>query len=165
MTEVAFDRLIAKCWTLPDARVITIGGESGSGKSHLAERLASALQATWLDFDDLLPDTPPSVYDYVALIDVEEVARRISMRETPRVVVSGLCMRDILDRSGIKDRFEVYVKRTSRQGLWHFGIDLEDAARGAQQHDCGWLEACDLKYHLACRPHEGADFVYERVVD
>jgi chloramphenicol 3-O-phosphotransferase len=165
MVASNIDKLLTQCRQLPSPVLIVVDGFSGAGKTTFAEQLAASANGVWLDLDDLLPETPPeTATTYAALIDASAVARRIEGSEAPVVVVAGICVRDVLEAAGFVPVLKIYVKRLGANGMWHDGLDLEGFAAdpGEPRH---WLEVCDLEYHGRRRPHEDADFIFERVED
>ncbi len=82
-----------------------------------------------------------------------------------RIMISGVCIRDVLDRLGLKADRHIYVKRMS--GLvWAdeddaVGYGLEQFAEAGFPPSGLQLEV--HRYHLAETPHLKRDYEYERV--
>ena len=152
-------------------RLLGIDGFCGSGKSRLAESISQTKGYLEFETDKYVKVKGGDVY-YADRLDLEklksELTDRLGSNKHICCVVHGICLRDILERLGMKADMHIYIKRVSQptidETLWHEGIDLD-------QLECGEvsLEQWDepdksaFRYHLQWHPERTADLLYERV--
>ncbi len=149
--------------SLPPTALVAIDGFAGAGKTHLTERLAFATGFSFIDLDELLLDREPTTGDnYVSLLDQPRLSILLSSRSTS-TIMCGICMRDVLQVIAIEADLHVYVKKLATSGVWHDGCHLADSFE--RQDSSSWLESIEHEYHHRQRPHERADFTYERIAD
>lgn len=140
-------------------RAITIDGAPGAGKTTMGASLAQKLCVQHLDLDWFL-ERDQDVF--VDALRVEEFLRVSALYQ--RMVISGVCIVEVLDRLKIKDAFKVYLKRVDA-GKWAdeeelYGNFLEEAeslgaASGALRYEV-------RGYHRHVRPDENADVIFCR---
>jgi hypothetical protein len=140
-----------------------IDGVPGSGKSHLANQVHEALGLHgWLDFDDFLVREQGEYFNALRLGDLKE-----AMHAARPQIVSGACMRLVLERLGIANACHIYVKRVSR---WGWADEFEITSNGLEDFelengliDEGGAFRREIRdYHLRYSPHQCADLIYER---
>lgn len=159
----SFDELLHRLQELP-AKLVGVEGFCGSGKSFLAEAVASTMPSTTIHLDNfVVGDDEARPYaeriDYKGLrMSVDGAAARREL-----VLIEGICLRSVLERLDRQVNLFVYVKRMSPTGLWHDGIHLEDAESADSIGILDEPERSDFSYHSIVRPHELADIVYCRV--
>jgi hypothetical protein len=149
-------------------RRIGVDGVNGAGKSTLAIRLADALGKPHVDVDAFVEKGQGGFGEFVAYWPLHAAASGAD------IIISGVCLRDVLARSGLDVDAHVYVKRM-QHGQW------------ADDHTCVFPEGVDvaiarledliarltpdgppeviieiMRYHDKARPHETADVVFER---
>jgi hypothetical protein len=162
--------------------IFSLDGWPGSGKSFLGREMAIALTATCLHLDDYVE---PDQGKFIEALDYEALALRIRLpAETPYIViVEGVCIQQVLENLGVVPRRRIYLKLLSSRGDWPEGEHLDqtaeqmaiesEALRQMQalhgeeyaQGDLPQLEQEVRRYHREYRPHDLADYVYERIVD
>jgi hypothetical protein len=163
---------------------IGIEGVEGAGKSHLAEKLCEALECPQLALEDYLHQNQGG---YVDFIDYPALAAAIA--SLPRFVLTGLCLREVLDNIDAELDGYVYIKRMDN-GIWvdedqcvfPDGIDtaIDLLARSRAMVSDYFDEPRDLsgpvidgeqpeflqevmRYHEAYVPQDEADLVFERI--
>ena len=153
---------------LPDiatvgAGLIAIDGWHGSGKSYLARAASVCLDVPRFDLDSALKREQDGFVDHLNLARIDSV-----IAAGPRLILSGICMREVLDRLGRPPVvMHIYVQRV-HHGLWTH----EDEATGSpgdyelidQACPPGALEIEVRAYHAKWRPHEQADVILQRPV-
>jgi len=144
--------------------VIGLDGFMLSGKTTLAFDLANSMSGFRVGLDSYLdPNFSASTYAEKLKIDYLAQDIRKLIEVFPFVVVDGICLLDVFDLISQPINATVYVKRISSQGLWHDGFHLEDFEAGTVLTESSWLSKCEMAYHINRRPHEHAQYVYERV--
>lgn len=160
MTIFQDKRGLIRSLAAAQARLIAIDGWYGSGKSWLARATARSIGAKWLDLDQLLQKDQETFADH---IDLLALANAVALREP--LVLSGICMRDVLARIGKTGALHVYVKRM-HLGYWTHEDEAEGRGRELDElYPPSALEREVRSYHDRCRPHLTADYVYERNVN
>ena len=151
--------LIRKERHLP--RLLTIDGWMGAGKSLLADALAHCLSVQALDLDCfLIPDQKA----FVNAIRIDELRKALS--DVPgSVIVSGVCVKHVLQLVGCTSDCTIYVKRMAIWG-WAdedeiYGNLLEQTASEARS-PVPPLHLEVRAYHQRYRPEESADLVFLR---
>lgn len=91
------------------ARLISIDGLDGVGKSTLARAVAERTAVMLIKLDDYLEQHQDR---YLAALDIDALKREIATNE--RSVVEGCLVMDVLSKAGLTPDFSVYVARTSR---------------------------------------------------
>jgi hypothetical protein len=163
--------------------LITVDGVNGSGKTHLSAELAQALGAEHVEVDRFLERHKGG---YLEFVRYDELSRHLTeIGASGRTsIVDGILIEEIVRRLGCTPRLRVYVKRVWPDGYWpdsrNFRRDktaeqvIKEEEEGAKQlaRATGKPEHDDpvpvpvkeiIRYHFRFRPHETADYVYERV--
>lgn len=179
---------IESVWRIVKAagwRRIGIDGVEGAGKSDLAVFLSGELGHPVLNLDDYLFQNQGGFVDF---IDYPALSAAIS--SMPSLILSGVCLREVLERMQIDVDGHIYVKRM-RNGLWADedacvfpdGIDaaietmannismysqsLDEpgtSANDGEGESSPYLATEVMKYHDSYSPQEIADLVFERDV-
>ena len=110
-------------------------------------------------------ETQGSNKGYVELLNLAGIKDSVekSIRAGRRVILEGICLREVIACSAISTDsiVHVYAKKTSKNSdLWHDGCDLEDFKHG----DCALApiepHLSAFRYHEKLCPHQLADFEY-----
>jgi len=143
--------------------IIGVDGFMGSGKTTLSFELAELLAGIRVGIDCYV-DTGVDATTYVEKLRLINLARDLTKlcAVFPFVILEGICLRNVLERMQLEAGDMVYVKRLSKVGIWHDGLDLEEC-KFAVEVPTDWLRKNELTYHASCYPHESADFIYQRV--
>lgn len=152
--------------------VIAIDGFQASGKTTLARALAEQLNLPLISADDYLLKNQGAFFEYLQL---EKVSAALRIHE--RCIFEGVCCLKILQAVDADANLLVYVKRMAIWG-WADESELESFASVssattdsspliAEMHDPVQINIHNLwkevaMYHGQYRPHEVANFVYER---
>jgi hypothetical protein len=97
-------------------RFIGIDGMDGTGKTHLAGKLAELLGATVISLDGYVDKKQGA---YIPYIRCQDVKAAIEANSAP-VIVEGVCLRAVAERCGFTINVHIYVRRVSKDsGLWH----------------------------------------------
>jgi len=144
---------------LEGARFVAIDGWLGCGKTRAASELAPLLGASAVDLDCFLNRDAGFMHG----LRFEQLAAAVEASPRP-IVLSGVCIWDVLDRLGLSADIVVYVKRMGGH-LWRdegeiLGGDLEVYELGGCPAEPLYYEVRD--YHLAREPHENAHFLFLR---
>jgi len=159
------------------ARIITVDGVDGVGKTTLATQIASALGITALDLDRYLEEKQDR---YLEALDLKMLDRDIACATSAnaRVVLSGCLMVAALSQLGRAADFKIYVLRTSgvrsnpEAGEWLDEFELlcgtetaeeiiarEDADMKRFGGELLGLRRELIRYHADDQPHRTADLI------
>jgi hypothetical protein len=144
---------------------IGVEGFTGSGKSKLSNDLGRDLEAAVIHTDEYVLAGDESL-PYPDRIDYGRITTAITLaRSTHSLsIVEGICLREIFYRLSLSADLFVYIKRVASNGLWHDGFHLEDFEAGnGLEEDCEEPHRSDFAYHVAARPDEQADLLFERI--
>ena len=145
---VLCDRILASC---RGPSVIAVEGFTSSGKSRLANDLASNLGGNAFHTDAYLAGNDPSV-PYPRRVDQAKLGSAIKRAESNDsiILVEGICLRQTLQGSAIHPSLYIHVKRIATKNyLWNDGINLEEfEAGGASGSGVTGHELSDLTYHV-----------------
>ena len=149
--------------------LIGIEGFCGAGKSRLASDLVVECGCVTIDTDAFVRTKGGDLHyvERLALPEILDTIKKYRQNPTLRIVIHGICLREILSKLDIEPDVYIYVKRLSQptidHNLWHEGVDLEMLNEGSCSLD-DWEEPdrSAYRYHLAWKPHEKADAVFER---
>lgn len=154
------------------ARLISVDGAHGSGKSTLSRFLAGQLGADLVEIDQFLNLHQGA---YLQHLDYEAIASRV-VGCSP-CILEGICLCQVVKTLGLRPDASIYVKRMARWG-WadedelviagpvdvHLGHLIQDASHFFEPGDrlnLGlWEEV--IRYHAIWRPQQACDFVFLR---
>lgn len=144
--------------------IVAIEGFSRSGKSLLANQLATDLNATVLHTDDVVRSGDKTA-TYVCRVDVNLLVEVLGQATGKRtlILIEGICLRETLRSANISPDLFVYVKRMSNNGLWNDGITTFDFHNAGATLSLAEPHLSDDRYHRFEHPHERADVVYHRI--
>jgi hypothetical protein len=164
-------------------RRIGIDGVDRAGKSRLAGELSEALGYPVLDLDDYLFKNQGG---FVPFIDYPALVAALT--SMPEAILSGVCMREVLENARVTLDGHIYIKRM-RHGLWtdedacvfpegvevaietfaqqtamlsRFFDERPDGPNLASERSEPDLSEELMRYHNQYEPQEAADIVYER---
>jgi AAA+ ATPase superfamily predicted ATPase len=153
------------------AKYILIDGADGSGKSTLAEKIADELNSIHINLDDYLKEGCDSFLDHISY---DLLKLKIEDSSFP-IIIEGVCVLAVALKLHIKFDLHVYVKKVLNNGSWqdHDQWDVDDPDSFIAQQVAEQLEVwgkfsypkCTeelIRYHYKFKPHENADFIYER---
>ncbi|WP_321947862.1 shikimate kinase [Paraburkholderia sp. J10-1] len=146
--------------------LITFDGCDGAGKTTLALKLSEALGHEVVDVDKHLNR---QMGEYVKAIRLSELASDVesAFARSPVVLLSGICMRQVLVAINRIATVAVYVQRNTPMGLAGDSdfIDVESGLE-ASKDVLSFFTELDREvyaYHRAYRPRENADIVFTRI--
>jgi hypothetical protein len=152
--------------TLDPSRFMLIGieGRMLEGKTQLAKQLQEDLKLHAIHVDDFRPKAVPDL-PYLQTLNLPALDAHLNEIQqdfpTMPLIIESICLREVLGAIGRRLDVAIYVKRLSRQGLWNTQFDLEDYENDPRPNVPKVLYDDELRYHLAYRPHEIADFYFE----
>lgn len=189
--SVSFDDFVARkvAPLIPDAaKLITIDGLDGAGKSTLMKNLAASIGYDGIDLDCFLIGDQNAYLDH---IKYDELSDKVASES--RKIVSGCIIDWALKRIGKHADFRIYVVRVSQmrnqpEQEWWDEADLlfnasswEEEIEREEQQLSRFLEFAELdsgepvessvgglrkeliRYHVDARPHEAADMLVKLV--
>ncbi len=145
--------------------LVVFDGLPGAGKTTLARILASSSGSPAIDADDFLNEKPGVFLQGLRIADLT-TAIGSAMARVPRVLLSTICARQVVQRIGIEVTAFVYVLLLTPAGELDEKYALEsedDFDRGEQAAD--GIRGVDLEvreYHWLCKPRRDADAIFER---
>jgi hypothetical protein len=182
MVDLAAD--VARRHALEPARIISVDGWDGSGKTTLATDLAAHLSFAHYELDAYLHREQGGFLEH---LDYARLATALRTRApaTQPPLVEGICVLQVLDRLDLRSDIKIYVRRISASGIWHDGLRI-DPSKTVEQVIADDRRAAELwaeidgeqfvrgheplaweviRYHYAYTPHETADFYFNRIED
>jgi hypothetical protein len=145
------------------AGTIAIDRCDGAGKTALANQLGNLLDRSNIDFDTFLNKHLGS---YVAALKLDELetAIRTTSASDQGLIISGVCMLDVLGRVGASADLIVYVERRSKRDILgdFYILRCEEGFSIPENLPLSDLqkELCD--YHCAFKPRSRADLIFVR---
>lgn len=144
---------------LPKTAVVGIDGWTGVGKTTLAKALADALDGSIFDLDSALNRDCES---YVPSLRLGEIAEALAA-PAGLLFVSGICLRQVLEQAGRAANAHIYVKRMATWG-WADEDELDGGSMPTLASKGGEAVRQEMRaYHELWRPHELADFEFQRL--
>ena len=164
------------------ARIVTVDGWQGSGKTTLAKNLASSLGLSRYELDDFLQEHRGGFLEYLDYLQLTAALTEAFKKSRP-ILLDGICVLEVLQRIGLRPDVKVYVRKISASGIWHHGLkldpsktaeqvieeDREIARRWAEMEGTKFGESGEplayeiIRYHYKYLPHETAQFYFNRV--
>ncbi len=173
-------------------RVISIDGDTGAGKSTLAQSISNKMEIEHLKLDKerYFHQNQGGCLKYIKyeilLSDINEIDNSGNI-----AIVDSVCVLKILDNIEVKSDLKLYVKRLSSYGHWYDGSKFDytrSAAEIIQEEINGammvnqvvnlpantydadsvrrnTLQDEIIEYHFEYRPDDGADIVYNRFMN
>ena len=136
--------------------IIGIDGWLGAGKTTLAKLLAEKLSAEHFDLDDALHRDQGAYFQH---LDFNKIRSKLS-NAPGRMVVSGVCFRQVLELVSATASVHIYVKRMALSG-WPDEHEIEtEHLSGLGSLAGNTLRAEVRTYHAKYCPHETTDFEF-----
>lgn len=150
--------------------IVSIDGVDGVGKSTLASKIAKELSFPLIEIDIFVQEKQSGYIDH---IDYNRLKKRIreNIIENRLVILEGICIQQVLDKIGLNSFIKIYVKVIDSYGFWMDEIrffpsdksaDEVIAERKTKGFSLGHVEEI-IRYHYTCKPHENADYIFERL--
>jgi hypothetical protein len=138
--------------------VVGVDGWTGVGKTHLAGQLAETLNGLQFDLDAALENDRGC---YVDALRTEEI-RKVASEPSSLLLLSGVCMREALQRAGVQADLHVYVKRMAGWG-WADEDDVCAELPPAVGSNGGKRLREEMRtYHTTWLPQLTCDFEFHR---
>lgn len=159
--------LVALFPTAPGG-IIALDGCLNAGKTTLMGKLALQLTCGSLDVDDYVARGQGRYVTAVRNADLDAAIER-ALKNSPIMVLAGVCMRAVLDRLGRSAAFNVYVQRDAPFGPpYDYEVLAFEDAPIDEDVEAGEIDAEDpsalcrevCRYHGHYRPRRNADVVY-----
>lgn len=146
--------------------LVTFDGCMLAGKTELMREIARRLGVQGLDLDDFV-ERQQGVF--VEALRLQELAAAIEQARAKFgiVLLSGICMLEVLERIGCESSLTVYVQASNQDGTPD-DIDLIGAETGRRPdliEFFGELEDECFSYHARYRPRNGADVLFIRPLE
>ena len=146
--------------------LITFDGCMLAGKTGLMREIARRLEVQGLDLDDFV-DRQQGVF--VEALRLQELIAAIQQASAKSgvVLLSGICMLEVLERIGRESNLTVYVQANNQDGTPD-EIDLIGAETGRRPdliEFFGELEDECFSYHARYRPCNRADVLFIRPLE
>jgi MoxR-like ATPase len=149
--------------------LVTFDGCDGAGKTYLARQIGQALDLPPIDLDTYLEKDQG---EFVGALRMDELKRDIeeALGRSPVVLVSGICMRRVLEEIDRRAALTVYVQRNTSAGLIADSVFIDAEAgeyvdESYRDHCFSGLDPEIYDYHREYRPWMNADIVFVRVAD
>ena len=92
-----------------EARIIGVDGDSGAGKSRLADEIRAVLGGGQIIRADLGLDGDPDA-DYLGHLNMACLSNAIAIAARP-IIVEGIRLLDVLDGVGVRADYMIFVRR------------------------------------------------------
>jgi len=173
---------------LPGGSLIAVDGMDGSGKSHLARKLAEKLGAEHVEIDRFLNQKHGGFLDEIRYDELGNALQQVHAGCS--TVVEGCCIQEVMNQLERVPELKIYVKKVEVEQVdgqrierWTNGNFLskydnaQDAIAGEEeelreyqeifsekqdQADLPCLQKELFNYHFQYRPHETADLIFAR---
>ena len=147
---------------IPKWRIATVDGWLGSGKSCIGREM-SRLTPMWaFDLDAFIVQRKEAFLDALAL----QSLRAAIVTWEARIVITGVCVREVLERIEIQADLHIYTKRMSHN--YNYWADEDEViGNGISIMACHpEVEDSPLhnevhRYHLNYEPHLNSTFEYQ----
>ena len=150
--------------SLNSQSIISIDGVDGVGKSTLSCKIAEELCLPNIEIDNFVQEQQGG---YIKYIDYDRLHDRISNQT---IVIEGVCVQQILNKMSLTSDVSVYVKVIDVYGFWMHRMRLFPSDKSADEvinerkakgFPLGHEEDI-IRYHYTFKPHENADYIFER---
>ncbi|SAK82416.1 hypothetical protein AWB79_05482 [Caballeronia hypogeia] len=150
------------------AGVVTFDGCTGVGKTTLAMTISQRVGLPLVDLDDFIN---PNEGHFVEALQADQLSAKMAseLARNAVVLVSGVCMREVLARIRYPATLSVYVLRKTPMGLpgdWDcFYVEEGIEAQQDMLALYSELEFEVYAYHRGHRPRSSADIIFTRIAD
>ena len=155
--------------SLKSRGIVSIDGVDGVGKSRLAYKITKELSLPHIGIDTFVQEQQGGYINHIDYVRLSERIREdlIAYR---LVILEGICMEQVLKKICLNSYVRIYVKVIDSYGFWMDKIrffppeksaDEVIAERKAKGFSLGHMEEI-IRYHYICKPHENADYIFER---
>lgn len=144
------------------SKPVLVDGWTGAGKTTLGRAMADEIGADFFDLDDYLRKGQDYFFRSLSLDRLQKDIDRAA--GSSRIVVAGVCMRDVQQAVQIERAVHVYVKRIASWG-WADEDELNPSFQKSFDQIAIPSELIRevRNYHTRHRPHLVADFIYNRI--
>lgn len=155
--------------SLKSPGIISIDGVDGVGKSTLACKIAEELSLPHIEIDTFVQDQQGGYIEYMNYDRLSERIRQ-SVIVNQVIIVEGICVQEVLKKLSINSNAKVYVKKIDNKRFWmdqmrffppDKSVEAMIAERKTKRFSLGHVEDI-IRYHYAFKPHENADYLFER---
>lgn len=155
--------------SLKSRSIFSIDGVDGVGKSTLAYKIAKELNLLHIEIDTFVQEQQSG---YIDFIDYDRLGESIKQAITTNqvIILEGICVQQVLKKLSLNSYAKVYVKVIDNYGFWMDRIrffppdksaDEMIAERKSKRFSLGHVEDI-IRYHYTFKPHENADYIFER---
>ena len=155
--------------SLKSPSIVSIDGVDGVGKSTLACKFAEELNLLQIEIDTFVQEQQAGYIDYIKYDRLSESIKQAIIANQV-IILEGICVQQVLKKLGLNSYAKVYVKVIDNYGFWMDQIrffppeksaDEMIAERKAKRFSLGHVEDI-IRYHYTFKPHENADYIFER---
>ncbi|GMN04552.1 hypothetical protein [Erythrobacter sp. MTPC3] len=137
--------------------IVGIDGWTGVGKTTLAQGLAHELDGSVFDLDCALAHNQGA---YVSALRMDEILEALVSQRRP-LMVSGICLLEVIEKAGTQLDASVYVKRMAAWG-WADEDELDGIDFGLPGASGEAVRKELRSYHQRWQPHLHADYEFQR---
>ena len=146
--------------------LITFDGCMLAGKTELMREIERRLKVQGLDLDDFVERQQGVFFDAIRFNELTAAIEQARLKSSI-VLLSGICMLEVLERTGYASDLAVYVQANIEDGTPD-DIDLIGAETGRHPELIeffGELENECFSYHARYRPRSSADVLFVRTLE
>lgn len=152
--------------------IVSIDGIDGVGKSTLACKIAEELSLPCIEIDTFVQKQQGGYIDHINYDRLSESIKQAMIADHV-IILEGICIQQVLKRLSLNSNTKVYVKVIrviGNHGLWMDQIqffppdksaDEMIAERKVKRYSLGHVGDI-IRYHYTFKPHENADYIFER---
>jgi len=149
--------------------LISIDGVDGVGKSTLANKIKAKLSTHYIELDTFVQEQKGG---YIEYLDYDKLQDEIGhlMTTNALIVIEGICIQQVLKRTGLTSDLSIYVKVIDGNNFWMdqfrffpSGKSAEEVIedRKSKKFSLGHTEEI-IRYHYRFKPHKTSDWIFVR---
>lgn len=155
--------------SLKSSGIVSIDGVDGVGKSTLACKIAEELSLPYIEIDTFVQEQQGGYIDHIDYDRLSESIKQAIITNQV-IILEGICVQQVLKKLDLNSNAKVYVRVMNNYGFWMDRIrffppdksaDEMIAERKAKRFSLGHVEDI-IQYHYTFKPHENADYIFER---
>jgi uridine kinase len=155
--------------SLESPAIVSIDGVDGVGKTTLACKIAEEMSLPYIEIDTFVQEQQGGYIDHIDYDRLSEVIKQAKITNQV-IILEGVCVQQVLKKLGLNSYAKIYVKVINNYPFWMDRIRLFPpdksademiAERKAKGFSLGHVEDI-IRYHYTFKPHENADYIFER---
>ncbi|MCF8088994.1 MAG: hypothetical protein K9K63_13095 [Desulfotignum sp.] len=158
--------------SLKSPGIVSIDGIDGVGKSTLACKISEDLSLPRIEIDTFIQEQQGGYIEHIDYYRLNEKIKQTIIAGHV-IILEGICIQQVLKRLSLNSNTKIYVKVINVIGNHYLWMDQMQffppgksademiAERMAKRYSLGHVEDI-IRYHYTFKPHENADYIFER---